>query len=364
MSELFNKKLIFIFKNLSRCKTKTQLKTLKIKLITMANVCEKTMCLYDEDIEGLTDHDINIILKMWDEEDNENGDIILHNISNNITEFYKGKKDSVKIIQPKEVIKNKEISNENILLVSLDYDGCSVAITADWDSCWTSRCKMNDFYEKEAKLEGNSVKLAKENSESIKNHIKSQVKDFLEKYPDGKVIGVCGSYRQDYGIDVFNKNRQNQGYSIYDNHFKGVVAKGNENLVCIENGDMEKIFKALDIEFWKIMYADGDGEVGSAMKNKRLTVENNFPRKLLGANDKPIRFKYNMDKKALIASQFAKAENRWPKANINMLFYDDKVEYIKSASKVPRRENWKFTGFHYDCTSICDKKISTPTIVN
>ena len=51
---------------------------------------------------------------------------------------------------------------------------------------------------------------------------------------------------------------------------------------------MGKIFKALDIEFWKIMYADGDGEVGSAMKNKRLTVENNFPRKLLGANDKPI----------------------------------------------------------------------------
>ena len=118
---------------------------------------------------------------------------------------------------------------------------------------------MNDFYEKEAKQEGNSVKLAKENSESIKNHIKSQVKEFLEKYPDGKVVGVCGSYRQDYGIDVFNKNRQNQGYSNYDNHFKGVFAKGNENLVCIENGDMEKIFKALDIEFWKIMYADCDG---------------------------------------------------------------------------------------------------------
>ena len=127
----------------------------------------------------------------------------MYNISNNITEFYKGKKDSVKIIQPKEVIKNEEISNENILLVSLDYDGCSVAITADWDSCWTSRCKMNDFEKKLNKKE--IVKAYKENSESIKNHIKSQVKDFLEKYPDGKVVGVCGSYRQDYGIDVFNK---------------------------------------------------------------------------------------------------------------------------------------------------------------
>ena len=70
MSELFNKKLIFIFKYLSRCKTKTQLKTLKIKLITMANVCDKTMCLYDEDIEGQMDTTL-ILLKMWNEEDNE-----------------------------------------------------------------------------------------------------------------------------------------------------------------------------------------------------------------------------------------------------------------------------------------------------
>ena len=59
--------------------------------------------------------------------------------------------------------------------------------------------------------------------------------------------------------------------------------------------------------------------------------------------------------------QFAKAENRWPKANINML-YDDKIEDIKYASKV-QEEKLKFTGFIM-ITSICDKKISTPTIVN
>ena len=93
-------------------------------------------------------------------------------------------------------------------------------------------------------------------------------------------------------------------------------------------------------------------------------MSNSSLKKLLDANNKPIDIKYSMNKKALILSQFAKAENRWPGANIKIVFYDDKMEYLKSVSELKLRPNWELITVHFDCGSTYEGIISkAPKIV-
>ena len=330
---LLNKKLIYLYKFISVYKKNNYINYKKNNYNNMA------MCNQYDDIneamkekENFSSEELIILLKLLEEKNEEKN--LLCDVTKHIGEFC--------IFQNH---KPKPKPKPKVLLFSFDWDACTFIMNADFpNSSLTQRFKMRDFYEKQAGRPIWILDLAKKNSQNFQNHV-NKVK---ANFPNAEIAAVPGTYRQDQQICKFNQQHHNKGYLIYDNYFKGVVSKNKQERVCIEDGDFHKILKKLNIPLWPIFYADGDGEVGSAMRNEKLTVENNPPTKLLGADDKPIKFKYNMDKKALIASQFAKAENRWPNHEIHIYFYDDQLKYIKAGESVPRRDNWHFHGVHFD----------------
>jgi len=249
-----------------------------------------------------------------------------------------------------EKILNEVLNNvcKKILIFSLDYDRCSNCKS----KLTNSRMKFNDFYEKKAGRKEKYVENNKKTCELFDKHIFS----ICKQHQDYDKFCVTGSYRQDYEIDEFNCKYGNDFYRSYESYFKaymGYSLLGNEieGMTTVPNGEMWKISNSLGLDFWPILYADGDLPDGIASFDKSLSVLNNPPKKLLDANNKPIDIKYSMNKKALILSQFAKAENRWPGANIKIVFYDDKIEYLKSVSELKLRSNWELTTVHFNSGS-------------
>lgn len=259
----------------------------------------------------------------------------------------------------------KKVKVNQVLLITLDYDACGAILTMLFEdnfpnkvSCLRKRFEMQDHYHNYGAVE-TSLEIAR----NLFDDIKERVNSFKEKYPDGKVIGLNGSYRQDCEIDDFNRENHNNiekvgfDYYIYNNAFKGVIPSGTNSLVCIEDGDFDCIFKLLDIEYLPQLYADGDGAPGCCRGNINMTVYNNRPKILRNAEGKRIKA-HRENKKGLVEAHFAKIENRFPNANIEMVFYDDVVKYLCSISKVKRKENWSLKTIHFD--GWCDSEQPIP----
>ena len=244
-----------------------------------------------------------------------------------------------------EFYESKEI--QHILLITLDYDACAAILTMLFEANFPNkvssihqRLKMQDYYFDEGVVE-KAMKLAM----NLSNDIKRRVKEFKAKHPNGTVIGLNGSYRQDYDIDTGNRCSHNDqqiigyDYHPYNDYFKGVIPSGKDGLICVEDGDMDYIFKWLGIDYIPQCYADGDGEVGCSLGKMDMTVYNNKPKKLKNALGKPIK-QHDMSKRGLVEAHFAKIENRFPGADIKMVFYDDNKGYLGSIKKTPMKENW------------------------
>ena len=262
---------------------------------------------------------------------------------------------------PKEV--------QHILLITLDYDACAAILTILFEgkfphkiSAIRKRCEMTDYYHPESGNLEKAIKLAY----NLLRDIKRRVEEFKQKHPNGKVFGLNGSYRQDSDIDNFNRDNHNNpatvgvDYRQYDSYppFKGVIPSGKDGLICVEDGDMDYIFKLLGIEYIPQCYADGDGEAGCSLGLTDMTVVNNRPKKLLNALGERIK-PHTMDKKGLVECHFAKMQKRFPGANFEMLFYDDKPKYLKSIKQTPLRENESVKTIHFEGWPDTDAPIPT-----
>ena len=243
----------------------------------------------------------------------------------------------------------------HILLVSLDYDACSSSLTFLFEekfpnkkSSLYQRLKMHDHY-----FGTDFVEKAKKLAMNLLNDIKRRVKEFKAKHPKGKVYGLNGSYRQDYEIDISNRCSQDDpkvvgtDYHVYNDYFKGVIPSGKNGLICVEDGDMDYIFKLLGIDYIPQCYADGDGEPGCSRGQMELTVSNNAPKMLRNALGNPIT-PHDMDKKGIVEAHFAKMQKRFPNANFEMIFYDDRQKYLKSIKETALRPNESVKTIHFE----------------
>lgn len=238
-------------------------------------------------------------------------------------------------------------------LVCLDWDCCvAIANTLFSDeSSLLQRFRMFDYYHNTC-----MVRKATELAMNFIDDLNHRTKEFKKNHPFQivKVIGLCGSYRQDFLIDLGNRSSQNDplstggiDYYKYDDYFKGVIPKGKNGLVCVEGGDLDALFKFLGIEYIPQFYADGDGPVGCCRGKRNMTVDNNRPVKLKNALGEPIK-RHDMKKQGLVECHLAKINKRFPNAKIvEMLFYDDKKEYLKSIKETPLRKNEKVKTFHF-----------------
>lgn len=247
---------------------------------------------------------------------------------------------------------SKEI--QHILLFTLDYDACAAILTVLFEGKFPNknssihqRFKMQDHY-----FNGGVVEKAKKLAMNLLNDIKRRVKKFKAKHPKGRVYGLNGSYRQGSRIDLNNRENHNDpkvagtDYHVYNAYFKGVIPSGKDGLICVEDGDMDYIFKLLGIEYIPQCYADGDGDTGCSFGCAEMTVENNRPKKLKNAHGKLIK-PHDMDKQGLVECHFAKMQKRFPGANFEMIFYDDRKKYLKSIKETPLRENESVTTINF-----------------
>ena len=239
---------------------------------------------------------------------------------------------------------SKEV--QHILLVSLDYDLCSAILTILFEDLFPNkvsailqRLKMYDHY-----FQSGFVEKAMKIARNLERDIRTRVEAFKKKHPNGKVFGVNGSFRQDFSIDISNRENHNDpetvgtNYYEYNGYFKGVIPSGNDSLICVDGGDLDYIFKFLDIEYKRWCYADGDGKPGCSHGRYDMTVDNNRPKNLKNALGKRIK-KHKMNKKGLVECHLAKANKEFPGANIEMVFYDDVKDYLKSIKEIPLRDN-------------------------
>ena len=251
-----------------------------------------------------------------------------------------------------EFYESKEI--QHILLITLDYDACAAILTVLFEgkfpnkkSSILQRFKMHDHYYKTSTLE-NAIVVAG----NLMRDIKHRVKEFKSKHINGKVFGLNGSYRQDFNIDLGNRSNHNEpktvgiNYRVYNDHFKGVIPSGKDGLICVEDGDMDYIFKLLEIDYIPQCYADGDGEEGCSLGRVEMNVYNNKPKKLRNALGNHIK-RHDMDKQGLVECHFAKMQNRFPDADFEMIFYDDKKKYLKNIKETPLRENESVTTINF-----------------
>jgi hypothetical protein len=255
-------------------------------------------------------------------------------------------------------IREFNVSKEamHVLLITLDYDACAAILTLFFEGKFSNkissihqRFKLDDHFNKRGSLE-KAIEIAT----NLLHDIKRRVKDFKKKHPNGKVIGLNGSYRQDSNIDTCNRSNHNDpgivgiDYRLYNDYFKGLIpGTDHDSLICVEGGDMDYIFKLLEIEYIPQCYADGDGEVGSSLGRKDLTVDNNRPKKLTNAIGECIK-RHTMDKQGLVEYHFAKMQKRFPDAKFEMVFYDDKKKYLKSIKQTPLRENESVKTIHFE----------------
>lgn len=250
-------------------------------------------------------------------------------------------------------IPKKTKNPKNVLLVTLDFDCCSAIATLLFEGIFPNknssirrRFEMDDYYNGNGSLK-KGIKLA----ENFVADIRVRIKNFKDEHPDGIVIGLNGSYRQDCEIDTFNRNYQNITSSInyhkYNAYFNGVVPSGTNGLVCVRGGDLEYIFKLLEIDYIPQCYADGDGEAGCSLGRMDLTVVNNRSKKLKNALGEPIK-SHGENKQGLVEFHLAKMQQFYPGANVHMLFYDDKLKYLNSIKKTPLRETESVTAIYFE----------------
>lgn len=263
-------------------------------------------------------------------------DLMFARIQSDIREFH----------VPKEV--------QHILLITLDYDACAAILTVLFEgkfpnktSAIRKRFGMHDYYNESGTLEK-----AIEVANNLLRDIKSRVEEFKLTHPNGKVLGLNGSFRQDADIDNHNRETHNipsvvgLDYLKYNDYFRGVIPKGTDSLVCVKGGDMHYIFDMLGIDYNPQCYADGDGDAGCSLGRMDMTVDNNRPKKLKNALGKRIK-RHTMDKKGLVEAHFAKMQKLFPGAKFEMIFYDDKEKYLKSIKDVPLRENETVKTMHF-----------------
>lgn len=261
-----------------------------------------------------------------------------------------------------EFYESKEI--QHILLITLDYDACAAIMTMLFErnfpnktSSIHQRFKMHDHY-----FDAGFVEKAKKLAMNLLNDIKRRMKEFKSKHTNGKVYGLNGSYRQDSDIDLDNRSNHNDpkvagtDYHDYNAYFKGVIPSGKDGLICVKDGDMDYIFKLLGIDYIPQCYADGDGGVGCSLGQTDMNVYNNAPKNLLNALGKPIK-QHDMDKRGLVEAHFAKIENCFPGADIQMVFYDDNKGYLRSIKKTPMKENWSVKTIQFVGWPDCDEPI-------
>lgn len=255
---------------------------------------------------------------------------------------------------------------QHILLITLDYDACAAILTVLFEGKFPSktssirkRFEMDEHYNKSGALE-KAIEMAK----NLERDIKRRVEEFKLKHPKGKVFGLNGSYRQDSDIDLFNRENHNNpqtvgiDYQVYNGYFKGVIPSGKDGLICVEGGDMDHIFQLLGIDYIPQCYADGDGEAGCSLGCEEMTVYNNRPKKLRNALEERIK-RHTMDKQGLVECHFAKMQKRFPGANFEMVFYDDKKKYLKSIKQTPLRENESVKTIHFEGWPDTDAPIPT-----
>ena len=251
-----------------------------------------------------------------------------------------------------EFYESKEI--QHILLITLDYDACAAIMTMLFErnfpnktSSIHQRFKIHDHY-----FDAGVVEKAKKLAMNLLNDIKRRMKEFKSKHTNGKVFGLNGSYRQDFNIDLDNRSNHNDpkvagiDYYNYNMYFKGAIPSGKDGLICVEDGDMDYIFKLLGIDYIPQCYADGDGEVGCSLGRDDMNVYNNRPNILTNALGERIK-RHTMDKQGLVECHFAKMQKRFPGAKFKMVFYDDNKKYLKSIKDVPLRENESVTTINF-----------------
>jgi hypothetical protein len=242
------------------------------------------------------------------------------------------------------------------------------------------------------------VERAKKAAENLRLHIQGQVEAFKSEHPEGRVFGLNGSFRQDFEHDKHNRDNQDRWFVRYlenpanalvnplaENHsylmnwysriveeawygvqttgkFKESIPSGRDglgNLVCVEDGNFDFIFKLLGIEYMPQLYADGDGETGSSRGKMEKSVKESFWQlkrsTLKNAIGEPIqehgqgRGGVEGDKQGLVEFHFAKMAERFPGAELQMVFYDDKTELLKDIEKkVPMKTSWSFTAVPFD----------------
>ncbi len=255
---------------------------------------------------------------------------------------------------------------QHILLITLDYDACAAILTVLFEGLFPSktssirkRFEMDNHYYNRGTLE-KAIEIAK----NLLRDIKRRVKEFKQKHPEGKVIGLNGSYRQDSNIDNINRDNHNNPLTVeidyyeYNSYFKGVIPSGNDGLICVKDGDFDCIFKLLGIDYIPQCYADGDGEVGCSLGFEEMTVDNNRPKKLRNALGERIK-RHTMNKQGLVECHFAKMQNRFPGANFEMVFYDDRKKYLKSIKQTPLRENESVKTIHFEGWPDTDTPVPT-----
>ena len=255
---------------------------------------------------------------------------------------------------------------QHILLITLDYDACAAILTVLFEGKFPhkisgilKRFEMDNHYHKRGTLE-KAIEVAM----NLLNDIKRRVKEFKQKHPNGKVFGLNGSYRQDSDIDNFNRENHNNprtvgiDYQVYNGYFKGVIPSGKDGLVCVKDGDFDYIFQLLGIDYIPQCYADGDGEAGCSLGCEEMTVVNNRPKNLMNALGERIK-PHTMDKQGLVECHFAKMQKRFPGANFEMIFYDDKQKYLKSIKQTPLRENESVKTIHFEGWPDTDAPIPT-----
>lgn len=255
---------------------------------------------------------------------------------------------------------------QHILLITLDYDACAAILTVLFEdsfpkkiSSLRKRFEMSDHYHK-----GGLLEKAIDVAMSLMDDIKARVDEFKLKHPNGKVIGLNGSFRQDLSIDNFNRENHNNpstvgvDYRQYNSYFKGVIPSGTDGLICVKDGDFDYIFQLLGIDYIPQCYADGDGEAGCSLGLTAMTVDNNRPKKLRNALEERIK-PHTMDKQGLVECHFAKMQKRFPGANFEMIFYDDKQKYLKSIKQTPLRENESVKTIHFEGWPDTDAAIPT-----
>lgn len=239
-----------------------------------------------------------------------------------------------------------------IELACLDFDCCAaIGNTLLSESSLRQRFRMFDYYHNTSMVR-NATELAR----NFIDDLNLRIKEFKKNNPfqNVKIIGLCGSYRQDFLIDEENRSIQNDprstggiDYYKYDDFFPGVIPKEKNGLVCVEGGDLDALFEFIGIEYIPQFYADGDGPVGCCRGKRNMTVDNNRPVKLKNALGEPIK-RHDMYKQGLVECHLAKINKRFPNAKIvEMLFYDDKKKYLKSIKETPLRKNERVKTIHF-----------------